>query len=158
MQNSLNIIAFASGAGLSLQSLIDSPYAEVCLLVCDEECKAMEVARAHEIPILYRSFQEYLKSESGWTTRKSRKQYDTMLATEIRAMAHQNQYSIDLLFLLDYQGVVSRALLEAFPDLILSLHAGDLADRDGDGHRLWTGGKPVEAAIATGRDRTRSSV
>jgi phosphoribosylglycinamide formyltransferase 1 len=94
-------------------------------------------------------------SSSGYQGR--RQEYDSLVLEMLHRHEDKKGHSIDLIVLGGYMRIVSKVLLDAYPDKIINIHPADLSIL-ADGKRKYVGGDAVYDAIKAGEPSTRSSV
>ncbi len=138
MIQTMRLAVFASGGGSNFQALIDAietgrmPHATLALLVASkDEIGAIERAKSHGIPHVVLSKRQF---ESG-------AHYDSALLSALKD-AH-----IGGLVLAGYLGILSKAVVEAFPKRILNIHPALIPSFCGKG---FYGMHVHEAVVASG--------
>jgi phosphoribosylglycinamide formyltransferase-1 len=102
----------ASGSGSNLQSILDACAqkrigAEVAAVICNVPgAKALERAQRAGVPALLLPHQEF----------KRREDYDARLVQELR------RCGVELVCLAGFMRIVTRTLLEAYPQRVLNIH------------------------------------
>jgi phosphoribosylglycinamide formyltransferase-1 len=102
----------ASGSGSNLQSILDACAqkrigAEVAAVICNVPgAKALERAQRAGVPALLLPHQEF----------KRREDYDARLVAELRGRG------VELVCLAGFMRIVTRTLLEAYPQRVLNIH------------------------------------
>ena len=112
MRNQVRLGVLASGRGSNLQAIIDaiekrSLEAVVAVVISNKaDAPALERARRHGVPAIFLD----PKATPG------REQYDTLLLERLR------EHDVELIVLAGYMKIVTRVLLDAYPNRIMNIH------------------------------------
>jgi phosphoribosylglycinamide formyltransferase 1 len=112
MPNQVRLGVLASGRGSNLQAIIDaiekrSLEAVVAVVISNKaDVPALERARLHGVPAIFLD----PKATPG------REQYDTLLLERLR------EHDVELIVLAGYMKIVTRVLLDAYPNRIMNIH------------------------------------
>jgi phosphoribosylglycinamide formyltransferase-1 len=112
MPNQVRLGVLASGRGSNLQAIIDaiekrSLEAAVAVVISNKaDVSALERARRHGVPAIFLD----PKATPG------REQYDTLLLERLR------EHDAELIVLAGYMKIVTRVLLDAYPNRIMNIH------------------------------------
>lgn len=112
MPNQVRLGVLASGRGSNLQAIIDaiekrSLEAVVAVVISNKaDVPALERARRHGVPAIFLD----PKATPG------REQYDTLLLERLR------EHDVELIVLAGYMKIVTRVLLDAYPNRIMNIH------------------------------------
>lgn len=137
------IAVFASGSGSNLKALIDTQVNySISVVVTDRLCKAMDIAKEHNIPVIYHSYKKL---------QKSRNEFDALLVEELKV------FPVDIVVLAGYMRLVGLDFLNHFP-MVINVHPGDLSVIGKNGERLYAGIDAVSKALRKGEKKTRSCV
>ncbi len=111
--NKLRIAVLVSGRGSNLQAIIDniengSLPVDIGVVISDQaDAYALERARKHGIPDVHISAKGY---------KGRRDAYDALLAQELQ------KRNIDLVVLAGFMRIITKTLIQAFPNRILNIH------------------------------------
>jgi len=123
----LRVGVLVSGAGTNLQAILDACAAkridaQVVVVACDRpEAQALDRARAAGVPT-------FLVERRG----KSREQHDAEFVAKLR------EARVELVCLAGYMRIVTKVLLEAFPERVVNVHPALLPSFPGMGAQRQT--------------------
>jgi phosphoribosylglycinamide formyltransferase-1 len=109
----VKIGVLASGRGSNLQAIIDniengSLSAEIAVVISDQaDAVALDRARKHGAPAVHVNAKGY---------KGMREEYDALLAQELR------KHGVDLVVLAGFMRIITKTLVDAFPQRIMNIH------------------------------------
>jgi phosphoribosylglycinamide formyltransferase-1 len=128
---------------------------EIACVVTSEDTFDEEVrVERRGIPTLVHSIRRFAKTRGAslYHDLDARRLYDAETVKRVES------YFPDLLLLDGYLYLVTKPLLDAFPNRILNLHFSDLRQRDANGGPRFPGIRAVRDALAAGCPETRATV
>lgn len=111
--NKIKIGVLVSGRGSNLQAVIDniengSLSAEISVVISDQaDAFALERCRKHNIPAVHISSKGY---------KGRREEYDALLVQELK------KRQVDLVILAGFMRIITKTLVQAFPNRIMNIH------------------------------------
>jgi len=123
------------------------------LVVTDSEHRDLATARTAHVPVLVRDIHEYYRGRGTPLRDMSvRADFDRETAHELLALG------IDLVVACGYLHILTKPLLDAFPDRVINIHDADLSIQGGDGRPRYRGLRSTREAILAGEPETRTTV
>lgn len=115
-------------------------------------CFAKEISESYKIPYVCNDIRDFYRSKGHKTIRdlSLRPEFDTITLEKIR------KYDLRSLALGGYMSIITRPLLETFPDRIVNVHPADLSILE-NGRRKYIGTHAVRDAILAGEKNIYSS-
>ncbi len=124
-----------------------------CVLTSEEEFAGRAPVEDAGVPLLYHPVRAFHRvRRAPLSDRAVRAAYDEQTAERLAP------FHLDLVVLSSYLYVLTKPMLEAFPDRIFNVHGSDLARMGDDGRPLYVGLRAVRDAIAAGEPETRASL
>ena len=128
-------------------------YEIVTLAVTDPEHRDVPTARAAHLPILVRDF-------AGFYAGRGARRRDLAVRADFDRDTAEALHAIgtDLVIACGYLHILTRPMLDAFPDRVINVHDADLAVLDAKGGPRFRGLHSTRDAILAGEPETRSTV
>ncbi len=128
-------------------------YDLVTLMVTDPAHRDLATARAAGLPILVRDIKEYYIGRGAPRRDMTvRAEFDRETAEALQELG------TDLVIGCGYLHILTRPLLDAFPNRVINVHDADLQVVDSSGRPRYRGLRSTRDAILAGEPETRSTV
>lgn len=159
----LGVVLFGSGSGNTLEMLLQksgpSDSYAIAAVVTDRECRCNEIAEEYKLPLLYLSYAKFMRGCSeSLPPEAKRSLYEEELIARLEGLSKAEGFSIDILLLAGYMRIVTKRLLEKYPNRVLNIHPADLTIKDSSGKRRYVGASAVYDALMAGERATRSTM
>lgn len=151
----IRVALLVSANAPAIEPLLGDPnrgalYDVVCVVGSETELAQAPLLEAANIPLVLRPIRRIVNG--SLRNLRAREEYDRETADILKS------FQADWVILAGYRFIVTEALLSAFPERVLALHAGDLTLSGDDGRRRYTELHAVRRAIFAGERETRSSL
>ena len=124
-----------------------------CCLTSEEDFAESRLARGRGIPCLSHPARAFHRARRApLANREVRAEYDERTADRLAG------FDLDLVLLSSYLYVLTRPMLDAFPDRIYNVHGSDLLETNLGGAPRYPGLRAVRDAIVAGETETRASL
>ncbi len=162
----MNVVVMGSGKGVNLEFLLEaqkkspSPPFRIKALFVNKKCRFQEIGEREGIPVIYHSFVNFSRREeiSRMTAQDARLQYDQEIVELLQECSKKYRFTVDMILLAGYMQLLSKALLNTFPNKVLNIHPADLSVLNLQGNRAYTGLNAVYEALLAGESFTRSNI
>lgn len=162
----INIVVMGSGHGTNLEMLLkaqknsSTPSFRIRAVFANRQCRMLEIGKSEKIPVLYHSFVKFCQKnkENHPDHETTRHQYDQEVYEMIEECSHQHGFNVDMILLAGYMRLVTRTLLQKYPNKFLNIHPADLTVLNSNGTRSYIGLNTVYQALSAGEPSTRSSI
>jgi phosphoribosylglycinamide formyltransferase-1 len=125
----------------------------VCCLSSEDDFAERRLARKAGIACFSHPVREYHRAQGApLSDRTVRASYDTAIAERLAP------FKLDVVLLSSYLYVLTRPMLDAFPDRIYNVHGSDLLQTDAAGRSRYPGLRAVRDSIVGGETETRASL
>lgn len=159
----LNILCFGSGSGTTIEAIIAAQQKHnysVKAILADRQCRCIEVAEQHNIPLIYNSKKRFLRKAEK-PTGEQLESYDKLNLESIASLEKENGFRTDLVCLAGYLAILTKPMLHAYMDRMINSHPADLSILNPDGSRKYAGlygHHAVRAAALNGDKGTRTCI
>jgi len=183
-EGQLGIVAFFSGGGSSfkavhensmkvfsygketenygaIRAFTDTPncYNVVAAFTDTPSCKAAHYALDNNIPLITHDIRKFYKKRGRpLKDMDVRAEFDAWTVESVDELAEKYGFQPDVVMLSGYMRLVTKPLLERWPNRIFNVHPADLTVLNDDGRRKYTGDNAVYDAIKAGEKSTRSTI